>query len=257
MLAWFQKQYVSLYYAAGYPEEAVIEYLLNLANSNFEDWRKANPAASYEEFPITWKKLANSNGPLFDAAKLEDISKNIVSRLNAKTVYQRSLDWAKAYDAELAVLLTADSDYSQKILNIEREGALQPRKDIGRWAEVKEEISYFFDQTFKLNPIELDDIKKELKNIDAAAFINDFLSTYDINDSPEIWFEKLKNIGEKYGFAASAKDYKETPMKYKGQVGSLAKLLRFLITGRLRTPNLCLIMQVMGEEMSKKRLLSK
>ena len=250
-----QEANLQYYYAAGYPEEAVIEYLLNLANSDFEDWRKNNPNAPNSEFKITWKKLANSNGPLFDAAKLEDISKNIISRLDAKTVYQRTLDWAKIYDTELADLLKAQADYSQKILNIERAGGLQPRKDIGRWSEVKEEISYFFDHNFNLNPEELNSIKEELGNIDTDAFINEFLSTYDINDDPETWFEKLKNIGEKYGFAKSVKDYKEAPEKYKGQVGSLAKLLRFRLTGRLRTPNLCLIMQVMGEEMIKKRLL--
>jgi glutamyl-tRNA synthetase len=250
-----QEANLQYYYAAGYPEEAVIEYLLNLANSDFEDWRKNNPDTPNSEFKITWKKLANSNGPLFDAAKLEDISKNIISRLDAKTVYQRTLDWAKIYDAELADLLKAQADYSQKILNIERAGGLQPRKDIGRWSEVKEEISYFFDHNFNLNLEELNSIKEELGNIDTDAFINEFLSTYDINDDPETWFEKLKNIGEKYGFAKSVKDYKEAPEKYKGQVGSLAKLLRFRLTGRLRTPNLCLIMQVMGEEMIKKRLL--
>ncbi len=250
-----QEANLQYYYAAGYPEEAVIEYLLNLANSDFEDWRKNNPDTPNSEFKITWKKLANSNGPLFDAAKLEDISKNIISRLDAKTVYQRTLDWAKIYDAELADLLKAQADYSQKILNIERAGGLQPRKDISRWSEVKEEISYFFDHNFNLNPEELNSIKEELGNIDTDAFINEFLSTYDINDDPETWFEKLKNIGDKYGFAKSVKDYKEAPEKYKGQVGSLAKLLRFRLTGRLRTPNLCLIMQVMGEEMIKKRLL--
>ena len=250
-----QEANLQYYYAAGYPEEAVIEYLLNLANSDFEDWRKNNPDTPNSEFKITWKKLANSNGPLFDAAKLEDISKNIISRLDAKTVYQRTLDWAKIYDTELADLLKAQADYSQKILNIERAGGLQPRKDIGRWSEVKEEISYFFDHNFNLNLEELNSIKEELGNIDTDAFINEFLSTYDINDDPETWFEKLKNIGEKYGFAKSVKDYKEAPEKYKGQVGSLAKLLRFRLTGRLRTPNLCLIMQVMGEEMIKKRLL--
>ncbi|MDD3285294.1 MAG: glutamate--tRNA ligase family protein, partial [Patescibacteria group bacterium] len=252
-----QEANLEYYYAAGYPEEAVIEYLLNLANSNFEDWRKVNPAASYEEFPITWKKLANSNGPLFDAAKLEDISKNIVSRLDAKTVYQRSLDWAKAYDAELAVLLTADSNYSQKILNIEREGASQPRKDIGRWSETKNEISYFFDDKFSLDEAELNNLKIELKELNISAFITDFLASYNINDSQETWFDKLKIIGEKYGFTGSNKDYKANPDKYQGQVGALAKLLRLLLTGRTRTPNLCLVMQVMGEERIKERLTKK
>ena len=251
-----QEANLEYYYAAGYPEEAVIEYLLNLANSNFEDWRKANPEASSKEFTITWKKLANSNGPLFDAAKLEDIGKNIVSRLDAKTVYARSLAWAQKYDQELADLLINNPEYSQKILNIEREGEAQPRKDIGRWSDVKEEIIYFFDDKFRLEAQALATIKQETGDIGIAAFIEDFLASYDIADNPETWFEKLKNIGGKYGFAGNMKDYKAEPEKYKGQIGALAKLLRFLLTGRTHTPNLCLIMQVMGAERAAARLRS-
>ena len=250
-----QEANLEYYYATGYPEEAVIEYLLNLANSNFEDWRKHNPNLPYSEFNLNWKKLANSNGPLFDPIKLEDISKNIIAKLEAKTIYQRTLTWAEVYDIELANLLKTNKDYVEKILNIERENSKQPRKDISCWSKVKEEIAYFFDDNFTLNEKELDNIKKELKDLDIKAFITDFLTTYDLNDSPEVWFEKLKHIAQKYGFASNLKDYQLQPQKYKGQIGSLAKLLRFLLTGRLKTPNLCLIMQVMGKKMIEKRLL--
>lgn len=245
---------IEFYRQAGYPEEAVIEYLLNLANSNFEDWRRANPTTDYREFPVTFKKLANSTGPLFDLVKLNDISKDIISRLDAAGVFDRSLAWAKEYDQELAGLLSADRHYSEAIFNIEREGAIKPRKDIGRFEEVKEEIRYFFDNTFILPPELVAEAKAGLNGVDEKVLINDFLAVYDEADGPEIWFEKLKNVAAQHGFAKSQVEYKASPDKFKGQTGAVAKLLRVLLTGRTQTPNLCYIMQVMGKEKVISRL---
>lgn len=243
------------YQAAGYPETAVIEYLLNLANSNFEDWRRENPDTSNQDFPLSLKKLAKSNGPLFDLDKLNDIGKNIIASLKAETVYTTALTWAKQYDSELAELLQKDQTYSQNILNIEREGVVKPRKDIGRWSEIKEEIIYFFDDKFSIPTELMEEIKTDLSGVVAKDIITDFLESYNISDDQETWFEKLKVVGEKHNFAGNNKEYKTAPEKYKGQVGTLAKLLRISLTGRTKTPNLCAIMQVMGEERVRERLL--
>ncbi len=248
-----QEANLAYYHEAGYPEQAVIEYLLNLANSNFEDWRRENPESNYQEFTLTFKKLANSSGPLFDLVKLNDISKDIVSRLSAAQVYQEALNWAKAFDAELMDLLK-DRIYSEAILNIEREGVAKPRKDIGRWSEVKEEINYFFEEKFKVDNELINTTMAELNGAKSEKIITDFLSTYNIKDNPEVWFEKLKVVAINNGFAINAKEFKAEPEKYHGQVGTVAKLLRVLLTGRTQTPNLCLIMQVMGKEMVEKRL---
>ncbi len=57
----------------GYHPAAVREYLLTILNSNFEEWRIANPDAPIDDFAFTTEKMSNS-GALFDLNKLNDIS---------------------------------------------------------------------------------------------------------------------------------------------------------------------------------------
>lgn len=242
------------YDQAGYPEEALIEYLLNLANSNFEDWRLANPDLSYKEFILTWKKLAKSNGPLFDTQKLDDISKEIISKLDAQTIYTRALAWAHKYQPDLAQRLMQDPQYAQSIINIEREGAIKPRKDLSKWSDLEAEIAYFYDDLFKADTNALQAIIKNLEGLEIKKVIKEFLDGYQIEDSSELWFEKLKAIGIKYGIAPSMKDYKAEPNKYIGQIGSLAQILRLLLTGRTQSPNLTEVMKVLGEARVKELL---
>lgn len=244
------------YDQVGYPEEAVIEYLLNLANSNFEDWRKNNPDKNNNEFKLDWKKLAKSNGPLFDLIKLQDISKEIISNLEANTIYNRALTWAKKHNPSLAKRLEQDSQYAQDIFNIERKDALKPRKDLTCWSDIESEVAYFYDDLFVTDEESLKELIIEFKEkkIDIKQIIADFISSYDINDDQIIWFEKLKKVGKKNNFAESAREYKENKAKYHGQVGTIAQVFRLLLTGRKQSPNLCDVMKVLGKEKSITRL---
>ncbi|MGE5425870.1 MAG: glutamate--tRNA ligase [Bacillota bacterium] len=245
---------INFYRQAGYPEEAVIEYLLNLANSNFEDWRRENGEKDNREFQLSFKKLANSSGPLFDLTKLADISKDIVARLDAETLFVRILAWAKEFDLELAEMLMRDKEYAIKILDIERSGVDKPRKDIGRFADAKDQISYFYDDKFILSPEIRKEAEEGLNGADGYAAISEFMAAYDGNEDPTIWFDKLKIIGGKHGFSPSPAELKAHPEKYQTGVGSLAKLIRVLLTGRTQTPNLCYIMRVMGRDRIENRL---
>ncbi|MDX9779317.1 MAG: glutamate--tRNA ligase family protein [Patescibacteria group bacterium] len=242
------------YSEVGYPEEAIIEYLLNLANSNFEDWRKANPSLSYTDFPLNWKKLAKSNGPLFDLVKLEDISKNIISQLDSLNLYKRAYNWATQYQPELAQKMTNNEKYIQAILAIERDGVDKPRKDLSCFSKLEAEISYFFDDSFVLDKQELQNYLNDLKDINIDAIIKEFMKLYEIDDNAEVWFEKLKTVALKYQIASSVKDYKNNPEQYKGQIGSIAQVMRLLLTGRTQSPNLCEVMRVLGPERSFNRL---
>ncbi|MFA5720018.1 MAG: glutamate--tRNA ligase family protein [Acholeplasmataceae bacterium] len=242
------------YSEIGYPEEAIIEYLLNLANSNFEDWRKANPSLSYTDFPLNWKKLAKSNGPLFDLVKLEDISKNIISQLDSLNLYKRAYNWATQYQPELAQKMTNNEKYIQAILAIERDGVDKPRKDLSCFSKLEAEISYFFDDSFVLDKQELQNYLNDLKDIKIDAIIKEFMKLYEIDDNAEVWFEKLKTVALKYQIASSVKDYKNNPEQYKGQIGSIAQVMRLLLTGRTQSPNLCEVMRVLGPERSVNRL---
>ena len=243
---------VDFFKEQGYPKNAIIEYLLNLANSNFEDWRKQNPDKDNKEFVLTLKKLASSNGPLFDFVKLDNISKEIISKYTAEEVYNETLNWAKKYDLPFAEKIEKHSDYVKKILGIERGNNTKARKDISKWSNVKAEIEYFFDEDFSINKEEIKELLWGIDNID--PIIKSFLNSYNEKDNREEWFEKIKEIGKENGFAEDMKKYKESPENYKGNVADVAKIFRVLLTGKTQTPDLYSIIQVMGKERVFNRL---
>lgn len=244
-----------LYYSQlGYPKTAVIEYLLNLANSNFEDWRKLNPESDNKEFKLSLEKLAKSNGPLLDIEKLNNISKEIIAKYSADQVFREALSWAKIFKPELANILEKYPDYSKNIFNIERESATKIRKDIAKWSDIETEIDYFFDDKFNLNKEEIEKIIPEINYSDIKNISASFLQSFSENDSNEIWFEKIKKISQEHGFAENNKLYKENPEKYKGSVADVAKIIRVLLTGKTKTPDLYSIIKVMGKDRLVKRL---
>ena len=241
---------VSYYKENGIPVQAVKEYLLNISNSTFENWRRANQDKALEEFKFDIKKMSVS-GALFDMVKLLDIGKNVISKMTAEQVYDYSLTWAKEYDEELAKML-ADKEYSLKILGIER-GNKKPRKDISKWSDVKNSIIYMYDEKFFENPT------YEYGKVNDKEQINDILEAYaqkyfDINDDKETWFNKIKDLAEEKGFAREVKEYKAEPEEWPGHVGDISTVLRVALTGRQNTPDMFEIMQVLGKDSVLKRI---
>ncbi len=230
----------------GYPADALIEYLLNLANSNFEDWRKENPSEDYRQFVVSFEKLRNSNGPLFDFVKLDSISREVVARLSTEALTAELLAWADAYDAEFAALLRQDPDYTTRILGIEREGP-KVRKDIAKWSDVRPEMEFFFDSRFQQTPAAanplLENVAAEVPQIVAA-----FMASYSTEDDGAAFFDKIKAIARDNGFAEKAGDYKKNPEAFKGTVADVAKVFRVLLSGRTQTPDLHSVMQAMGRD---------
>lgn len=242
---------VSYYTEQGIPKEAVVEYLMNIANSNFESWRKANPNASLEEFELQLNKMSVS-GALFDIVKILDIAKTVISKFTAEQVYEDASNWAKTYDKELLELLE-DKEYALKVLGIER-GNEKPRKDISKWSDVKDTISYMYDDRFlKQDPnFEYAKIngKEEIKRI-LSLYIEKY---FDIQDDKQTWFDKMKDMAEELGYAREVKMFKQEPEKWPGHVGDISTVLRVSLTGRQNTPDLYEIMQVLGKESVEKRI---
>ena len=243
---------VSYYKEEGIPVDAVKEYLLNIANSTFENWRKANPDKSLDEFDFQLNKMSVS-GALFDMIKLLDIGKTVISKMTAEEVYERALEWAKEYDEEFADLLENNKEYSLKVLGIER-GNAKPRKDISKWSEVKNAIIYMFDNKF-LNS----EINYEFAKISDKEEIDKILKLYmekyfNINDDKQMWFDKIKDLSEELGYAREVKEYKKEPEKWPGHVGDISTVLRVALTGRQNTPDMYEIMQVLGEKSVRARL---
>lgn len=232
----------------GYMSESVINYLMTIASSDFEDWRRANPDASYKDFKFNLKKMSVS-GALFDENKLTDVSKTMVSKLSSNEVYDLLTAWAKEFDTEFYNILTANSDYTKSVLSIDRD-VPKPRKDIAKWNEAKEYFSYMFDELYVPESTLPDNIAKE----DAKAFLTAYKSVYSSSDDRQEWFQKIKDIAPKIGFAAETKEFKANPDNFKGHAGDLSTILRIAITGRRNTPDLCSIMQVLGKDKCIQRI---
>lgn len=242
---------VSYYHEEGIPQEAVVEYLLNIANSNFEPWRRANKNDDISKFKLELNKMSVS-GAVFDMIKLLDVSKNTISKFTAEKIYNEALQWAERYDAELKELLTSNKEYAIKILNIER-GGNKPRKDISKWSEIKNTIIYMYDEKFENN------IEYEFQKIINKEEIIEILKKYkekyfNIVDDKQTWFDKIKDLAEENGYAREVKEYKANPEKYKGHVGDISTVIRVALTGRHNTPDLYEIMQILGETSIIKRL---
>ena len=232
----------------GYMSECVIEYLMTIAASDFEDWRRANPDKSYKDFKFNLKKMSVS-GALFDPLKLIDVSKNRVCRLSSTQMYSLVTDWAKEFDKEFYDILTRNPDYTKAVFAIDRD-VPKPRKDIAKWNEVKDYFSYMFDELYSPDFNLPENISKE----DAVAFLNEYKSVYSDTDDKQTWFNKIKEIAPKLQFASETKEYKANPEKYKGHAGDLSTVLRIAITGRRNTPDLCSIMQVLGKNKCIERI---
>lgn len=241
---------VSYYTEIGVPKEAVTEYLLNIANSNFELWRKQNPNASIDEFELQLNKMSVS-GALFDIVKILDIAKTVISKYTAESIYEEATNWAKTYDEELFRILQ-DKEYALKVFGIER-GNLKPRKDIAKWSDVKENIEYMYDDEFyaKERNYEYQKVTdKELINKIITLYMEKY---YNENDDKQTWFDKIKDLAEEVGFAREVKEWKKEPEKWPGHVGDISTVLRVALTSKANTPDMYEIMQVLGKERIFKR----
>lgn len=240
---------LDFYRAEGYPVPSVLEYLMTLLNSNFEEWRAANPTASLWDFPFSVKKMSVS-GSLFDVNKLQDVSKNCVSMMSAQEVYDSVLAWAEEYDEELYRLFSADPQKALAILSIGR-GGPKPRKDIALWKEVKEAVAFFYPELYVPAGAET---YAPMEPADCAAILEGYLAGYDPADDGSQWFDKVRSLGESLGYAAKPKDYKKNPELYKGHVGNVSGVLRLALTGRSNSPDLYELIQVLGREEMERRI---
>ena len=240
----------SFYNEQGIPSLAVKEYLMNIANSSFENWRRQNKEVSIDDFDFQLNKMSVS-GALFDMVKLNDVSKIVISRYTAQEVYDESMKWAQKYDNELVEMLS-NKEYSLKVLGIER-GNVKPRKDIAKWSDVKENIIYMYDEKFMNEKIEY-----PYQTINEKEEINKILDLYiekyyNENDDKQTWFDKIKELSGELGYAKEVKEFKANPEMYKAHVGDVSTVLRVALTGRTNTPDMYEIMQVLGKDSVIKR----
>lgn len=241
---------VTYYAEEGYPQESVNEYMMTLANSNFEDWRRMNKTEPIEKFPFNLKKMSVS-GALFDIVKLTDVSKNVISLMPAKKVFELSYAWAKEYQPQLAELFAQDEAKATAILNIDREGK-KPRKDIAKWSDVLDYVSYMYDETFVPNY----ELNGNATSALAVKVIEEYIKVVNLDDDKDAWFGRMKDICPLVGCTPNVKEYKAEPEKFEGHVGDVSTIIRVALTGRTNTPDLFAITALLGEDTVKARLNS-
>ena len=238
---------LTYYKAEGFPIAAVREYIMTILNSNFEDWRRANPDADLDDFKFSPKKL-NPAGSLFDYAKLVDVSKNVISRMDAETVYALLTEWANEFDPDFGAKLTAAPEFATRILAIGR-GGKKPRKDLAVWKDAKEYMGFFYDE-YLTAPIFDEKFSKET----IRTALEKFVAVYDYADDSATWFDKVKAITEEMGFTTDMKAYKADPTAFPGTVADISTFIRQAVTGKTNAPDLHTVMQILGKERSLARI---
>ena len=238
---------LTYYKAEGFPVEAVYEYIMTLLNSNFEDWRRANPDAPADTFKFSPKKL-NPAGSLFDYAKLTDVSKNVISRMDAEKVYTLLNEWAQEFDPDFGAKLTADPEYAKKILAIGR-GGKKPRKDLAVWKDAKPYMGFFYDEYLQQPEFDARFDKTVIVDV-----LNRFLNSYNPADDSGTWFDKVKGITTDIGFTTDMKAYKANPDAFAGTVTDVSTMIRLAVTGQVNSPNLYTVMQILGQERTLQRI---
>ena len=238
---------LTFYKAEGFPVKAVYEYIMTILNSNFEDWRRANPDAPADEFKFSPKKL-NPAGSLFDYAKLTDVSKNVISKMTAEEVYALLTEWAQEFDPDFGAKLATDPAFATSILAIGR-GGKKPRKDLAVWKDAKEYMGFFYDDYLQA-PV-FDEKFDKAVVVDA---LNRFLEKFDIADDSNTWFEKVKAITTDMGFTTDMKAYKADPTAFPGTVADISTFIRQAVTGKTNSPDLYTVMQILGYERTVARI---
>ena len=236
------------YSRMGYAPACVCEYIMTLLNSNYEEWHAQNPEKPYTDFPFNIKKMSSS-GCLFDFNKLNDVSKNVISRMSAEEVYEQASAWANAYDTAFGALLSSDPAYATSIFSIGR-GGKKPRKDFATWADVKPYMGFFYDAIFTVE----DAYDEKFDRADIRLALEEFLKTFDISDDMNTWFEKIKQVAQSLGYAADMKEYKSNPAAYKGSVADVSMFLRVAVTGKLNSPDMYTVMQILGADRVRARV---
>lgn len=240
---------LTYYKKEGFPVQAVYEYIMTLLNSNYEDWRRANPTAPSSEFKFSPKKL-NPAGNLFDYSKLCDVSKNEIAKMDAAQVYALLLEWAKEFDPDFGSKLEADPEFAIKILAIGR-GGKKPRKDLATWSDAKPYMGFFYDAY-----LEAPCFDEKFDKAVIRSALEKFLERFDFADDSNTWFDKVKEITTELGFTTDMKAYKADPSAFAGTVADVSTFLRLAVTGKTNSPDLYTVMQILGYDATAARIRS-
>jgi glutamyl-tRNA synthetase len=235
---------VGFYIEAGFPAEAVLYYLRGLANGRLAEVPLAQALAE----PLRLTELGVA-GPLLDMVKLDDICADFVASLSPDDIVDRVLAWADSYDPELAAVVRAEPDLALRALSVERGPQVaNPRKDLRTWGDFRSVYGYFFPEVFEpvTDPADarFGGLPPELVRAMATGFADGYVAP-----GPEVsWFDQIRTLSASLGFAPSQKVFKKDPDAYPGSIADASAVVRVLITGTRRSPDLAEICAALGQD---------
>lgn len=247
---------VSYFLDLGYPPEALLTYLLSIANSNFEEWWVNNKTTPLANFDFNFAKMS-LDGALFDLEKVNFFAREFYATLSATQMVERIVKFLsqKEENAPIIQLIQNDIDKFTKIMNIEREKE-NPRKDYMYLEQVWPSVSFFYDELYfpmfeeKRNEAFNENIAKDVARSVLLAMKKDM--RYGVTN--EEWFDSMKRVAQANQFALSKKDLKVEGAKFNGMVSDVAEILRITLTGSKKSPNLHDVIEILGQEEVNKRI---
>ena len=242
---------VSYFLEEGYPAEGIKEYLMTLANSNYEMWREDNPDNSLLDFPISFEKMS-LDGALFDVLKICNLCKEYLSRLSKEEIASKTRLWASKYDKKAYERINSDYPFFEEMLSIERDKP-NPRKDYTTYKEILPKLSFFYDDFYEenLHCLELNRKKEDI--LEVLNLVKDNIN-FDLDE--ESWVNKNKDIAKDLNYAPNMKEYKKNKEAYKGHFGDFMEIYRIALVGKKESPNLYYIVHILGKEKVLSRIES-
>lgn len=240
---------VSYFIEQGYPTDALLIYLCTIANSNYEEFRLANPEASVDDFKLTYDKFS-LDGALFDLEKINNISKDVIFKTPLNELVKNVKEWASKYDENLLSLINQDEEMFAKIMNFGKDDP-QPRKDYYKYAEIYNHINYMYASCYDVLESEELPYEQELINKVCELFKNDLAL---VKPNKDDWFAHQKEIARELGFAYNKKDMKENGFTH--MFGEYMGIIRVALTKRKNAFDLVDIIETIGMDETVRRLKS-
>jgi len=232
---------VDFYIRSGYPADAVLYYLRGLANGRLAEIPLPEALAA----PISLAECGGA-GPLVDLVKLEDISADYIATLSGPEIYTAVTAWSAEFDPDLHGVIESRPDLTLAALAVERDGVANPRKDLRKWSDFRAAYGFFFAELFTL--VGADDSQLGLPADLVRSFAGDFIATYRDLDDPVQWFQQVRDLADKFGFARNAKEYKQSPDAYPGSIREASQLIRVGLTGSTKSPDLFQVARTLGRD---------
>ena len=241
---------IAYFWEEGYPPEGVVDYLMTIIHSDYENWLEENSDKNYMDYPIRLEDM-NKAGALFDVEKLRFMSNTYLSKLSNEKLFEQGKLWAKMYHSALYNFMSEQWSYALAALSIERHTDKDPKR-FTTYQDLVDNMLFFSDTEWD----RMQDSKPELPEFLTSEVLQGFVQVYkerlDLSMDVQTWFEQLKEIGTTFGFAPNNQAFKQ--WWYIAKIGDLAMFLRVQLCCSTRTPDLHAVMQVMGKERVISRL---